>query len=86
LGDISYSLYLFHFAWLMIPQMLPTPWSFEGAPTFETVCAIAMAAASYHFVEQPLRRASWLRDDLFSSLLFAACAIAVVWNVTLLVH
>ena len=86
LGDISYSLYLFHFAWLMIPQMLPTPWTFDGAPTVETLSAIAMAAASYHFVEQPLRRASWLRDDLFSSLLFAACAIAVVWNVTLLVH
>ena len=70
----------------MIPQMLPTPWTFDGAPTVETLCAIAMAAMSYHFVEQPLRRASWLRDDLFSSLLFAASAIALVWNVTLLVH
>ena len=86
LGDISYSLYLFHFAWLMIPQMLPTPWTFDGAPTVETLCAIAMAAASYHFIEQPLRRASWLRDDLFSSLLFVACAVMLVWNVTLLVH
>lgn len=86
LGDISYSLYLFHFAWLMIPQMLPTPWTFDGAPTVETLCAIAMAAASYHFIEQPLRRATWLRDDLFSALLFAGCAVALVWNVTLLVH
>ena len=86
LGDISYSLYRLHFAWLMIPQMLPTPWTFDGAPTVETLCAIAMAAASYHFIEQPLRRASWLRDDLFSSLLFVACAVMLVWNVTLLVH
>jgi peptidoglycan/LPS O-acetylase OafA/YrhL len=83
LGDISYSLYLFHFAWLALPLELSSPWNFDGAPTIETMAAIAMAAVSYRFIEQPFRQAQWLRNDPLAALLFAACCGALVWDVSI---
>jgi hypothetical protein len=57
LGSISYSLYLWH--WVVICVSLWTigidPWSLP----FRLVLMLLLAMASYHLVEDPLRRASW---------------------------
>ncbi|WHP58415.1 acyltransferase family protein [Arthrobacter sp. KFRI-F3372] len=59
LGDISYSLYLWHFPVISILAAL--------IPTDDVVvCAamilgmFALSIASYHFIEDPIRRSSWL--------------------------
>lgn len=57
IGDISYSLYLVHWPVIVIVSAL-----MEAGPSYYvTVIATAfgLAIASYHFVENPLRRADW---------------------------
>jgi len=56
LGDWSYSLYLWHFPLLVLPEIRagrPLHW-WERAGLL--ILAVAFAAGSYHFVEQPFRR------------------------------
>jgi len=61
-GLISYSLYLVHWPVLQIPQQ----YSFSGtiarsSDLWLVGLSIALAAAMYYAVEQPLRKASWLQ-------------------------
>lgn len=57
-GDISYSLYLWHWPVIVLmPLVLPA-----GTVAFALSClaaALLLAALSYHLVENPLRRAEW---------------------------
>jgi peptidoglycan/LPS O-acetylase OafA/YrhL len=57
-GDLSYSLYLWHWPVIvLLPAFLAT-----DTPLFWTVCvvlAFGLSIASYHAVENPLRRATW---------------------------
>ncbi|QTX05253.1 acyltransferase family protein [Agromyces archimandritae] len=59
LGDISYSLYLWHFPVIvLLPALLPT-----GEPLFVVAALVltaALSVASYHLIEQPVRRSGWL--------------------------
>jgi hypothetical protein len=59
LGDLSYSLYLWHFPVIvLLPVVLPA-----GTPTEIAVAAgltLVLAAASYRFVEEPVRRSRLL--------------------------
>jgi peptidoglycan/LPS O-acetylase OafA/YrhL len=60
IGDISYSLYLWHF-----PVIVFTLTVVERSPASIAFMVAAMAALStltYHFVEDPIRRSSWLRS------------------------
>ncbi|SEP22853.1 acyltransferase family protein [Trujillonella endophytica] len=60
LGALSYSLYLWHFPVIILGQALyPEADALYYAGTL-LVTAVA-AAASYHLVEQPIRRSRWLR-------------------------
>ena len=58
-GNISYSLYLWHFPVIVLAlAFFPA-----GSGTYIVVCVAAMitlAVLSYHFVEDPIRRSNWL--------------------------
>ncbi len=59
IGDISYSIYLWHFPVVVLAAaFLP-----EGSKRYLAVCLVAIAIlsiAGYHLVEDPVRRSSWL--------------------------
>ena len=58
-GDVSYSLYLWHFPVLVIG----TAWLGRSAAASLALLALTLllAAASYRWVENPIRRSRWLR-------------------------
>ncbi|WP_083700993.1 acyltransferase family protein [Aquipseudomonas alcaligenes] len=59
LGSISYSLYLWHWVVLSLSRWtIGVSW--WTAP-FQVVAMLAFAAASYKFLENPIRHAPWLR-------------------------
>jgi peptidoglycan/LPS O-acetylase OafA/YrhL len=80
-GDISYSLYLWHYLWVMLPLQLANPpvgWWVKPA---EILGAFACAIVSYVVIENPIRRSKRLdRDPLAVLLLLGVCVLAV-WNV-----
>jgi peptidoglycan/LPS O-acetylase OafA/YrhL len=93
IGDISYSLYLWHFPALILVTELArgTPSYDTPIPALESIAlSLVLAALSYRFIEEPVRHSSWLepqksRRRRKSSirrpqliLLSAAAAIAVV--------
>jgi peptidoglycan/LPS O-acetylase OafA/YrhL len=83
LGNVSYSLYLWHF-----PIILWFTAYAGGAPTpFESYGLLGLmlvaAAASYTFVEQPVRNAAWLRNHDRRSLVLAAVAMLLTCALTL---
>jgi peptidoglycan/LPS O-acetylase OafA/YrhL len=65
-GDISYSLYLWHF-----PALILMTEAFRGMPGEKTpipaiisiVVSVVLAALSYRFVEEPVRHSSWLEPS-----------------------
>jgi peptidoglycan/LPS O-acetylase OafA/YrhL len=84
-GDISYSLYLWHYPWLMLPLQRVHPISSPWARVVEVVGATACAVVSYHFVENPIRWSRRLsRDGWTTALLLLVCA-ALSWDVTLVI-
>jgi peptidoglycan/LPS O-acetylase OafA/YrhL len=79
LGDISYSLYLWHWPLLTIPFLgrpdTATPWARGALVTL----AVFLAAATYRFVEQPGRRRNfWPRRDGRTLVLVCAVTAAAV--------
>ena len=78
-GDISYSLYLTHYLWLKLPEQLPRPLTGGGWSLIELAGTVATAIASYHLIENPIRRSRRMtRDRVATVLLFAVC-VAAVW-------
>ena len=84
-GDISYSLYLWHFAWLMLPLELVHPISSPGTRVVEVAGAFACAAASYHFVENPIRHSRRLDHDGVAVVILLLVCVALSIDATLLV-
>jgi peptidoglycan/LPS O-acetylase OafA/YrhL len=90
IGDISYSLYLFHWAWLKLPEQysqikygLMT--SLPPLARVEQIAAATLCAAlSYRFFENPIRRSAWLDRRPWLTAVFAVAMIAVVWMTTYL--
>jgi peptidoglycan/LPS O-acetylase OafA/YrhL len=83
LGNVSYSLYLWHF-----PIIVWFTEYADGEPTkLESLGLLGLmlvaAGASYTFVEQPLRSTAWLKNHDPRSLGFAATAMAVACALTL---
>lgn len=64
LGDISYSLYLWHFPALILVTELSRglPGSDTPIPALQSIAlSLVLAALSYRFVEEPIRHSSWLQ-------------------------
>ncbi|MFE4952309.1 acyltransferase family protein [Leifsonia sp. NPDC056665] len=63
IGDISYSLYLWHFPALIVVAELARGTSASGTaiPALESIAlSVVLAALSYRFIEEPVRRSLWL--------------------------
>jgi len=85
IGDISYSLYLWHFGWLMLPLQMVHPPTSPWARVIEVAGAFVCAVLSYHLLENPIRHSKRLdRDGVAVTLLLAIC-VALSWDATLLV-
>lgn len=82
-GDISYSLYLWHYPWLMLPLQMSHPYSSPLARVVEVAGATACAVVSYHFVENPIRRSRRLDGDGAAVALLLAVCVALSVVVTL---
>ena len=84
-GDISYSLYLYHYAWLMLPLLWASPTTTWQARTLEVAGALLCSILSYHLIENPIRRSGRLGRDRLAALLVLLVCVALSWNATLLV-
>jgi len=64
IGEISFSLYLWHFPVIVYLAVFmdAATWQYT---TIVLVASFALAALSYHLVESPVRRSSWLEDGWF---------------------
>ena len=58
LGDISYSLYLWHFPVIIMLALVIPPGPTYGLTSLALM--LGLSIASYHLVENPIRRSSWL--------------------------
>ena len=84
-GDIWYSLYLWHYVWLMLPLQMVHPPTSSWARVIEIAGAFACAVISYHVLENPIRHSKRLdRDGVAVALLLLIC-IGLSWDATLLV-
>jgi peptidoglycan/LPS O-acetylase OafA/YrhL len=82
IGAISYSLYLWHFAWINIPlQYATTPMAWTSK-VLQILGATICAVISYHFVENPFRHSAWLGQRRWAAFVLGAGLIVTVWIVT----
>jgi peptidoglycan/LPS O-acetylase OafA/YrhL len=85
IGDISYSLYLWHYPWLILPEQMVHPLTSPFARVIEIMGATACAVVSFHLVENPIRHSRrLLRDGWATALLLFVC-VALSWDATLLI-
>ena len=86
IGDISYSLYLWHYVWLILPAQLPTPLNGPATTLIGFVGTFACAAVSYHAMENRIRHSNRLqRDGLATGLLLLIC-IAITLDATVVIE
>jgi peptidoglycan/LPS O-acetylase OafA/YrhL len=82
LGDISYSLYLWHLpVFVLLGAVLPGPFT----PAVAMAATALFAVLSYHFVEQPVRRSQWLESGRRLTTLVPAVAAAILVVVSVVV-
>jgi len=82
LGDVSYSLYLYHYAWLMIPLTYAlTPAMSAWSRVLQIAGAVACSVVSYHVLENPIRRSKALDRRPLASLPIALACVGLVWLV-----
>jgi peptidoglycan/LPS O-acetylase OafA/YrhL len=85
-GDISYSLYLWHFIWLVLPTQIENPIT---DPTFSWLFllgAVICAVLTYHFFERPIHKSLNLKSDSYSSLAVGIVSLASAWLVIALIE
>jgi peptidoglycan/LPS O-acetylase OafA/YrhL len=85
IGDISYSLYLWHFVWLMLPLQMVHPPTSPWARVIEIGGALVCAMISYHALENPIRHSKRLDSDFVAVALILLFCIASSWDATLIV-
>jgi peptidoglycan/LPS O-acetylase OafA/YrhL len=85
LGDISYSLYLWHYPWLMLPLQMVHPFTSPFARVVEIAGATVCAVASYHLVENPIRHSRRLVHDGWAAALLLFLCVALSWDTTILI-
>jgi peptidoglycan/LPS O-acetylase OafA/YrhL len=79
IGNISYSLYLWHFIWLQLPLQMP----FEELPSNLVLIGITgtivCAVLSYHLLENPIRHSKKLAGNGWAVLAVLVACIAMTW-------
>jgi peptidoglycan/LPS O-acetylase OafA/YrhL len=86
-GDISYSLYLWHYPWLMLPAQMTHPYTSALARVVEVAGATACAVGSYHLLENPIRRSRRLDGDgVAVAMLLVACVTASIVATIVVAH
>jgi peptidoglycan/LPS O-acetylase OafA/YrhL len=87
LGNISYSLYLVH--WPVIA--IATQYAFAPLPLHSEIelvlVSVALAAALYYAIENPIRRSKWLANRRLVTFIFGAALIglsfaAIYWHLS----
>ena len=86
LGDISYSLYLWHFIWLVLPVQVEEPVTGGYWPWVFLAGAIATAVLCYHFFERPIHNSLYLKKDTYSATLFGIFCLSAAWVVISLIE
>jgi peptidoglycan/LPS O-acetylase OafA/YrhL len=82
-GDISYSLYLWHYVWLMLPLQMVHPPTSSWARVIEIAGAFTCAVISYHFLENPIRHSKRLDRDGVAVVLMLLICVGLSWDATL---
>jgi peptidoglycan/LPS O-acetylase OafA/YrhL len=86
LGDISYSLYLWHFIWLVLPTQIENPITEPGFSWLFLLGALGCAVSTYHFFERPIHKSVSLRKDSYSALTVGVISLAGTWLVIALIE
>ncbi len=81
-GNVSYSFYLWHYLWLMLPLQYATTPMAPWARALQVVAAFACAAVSYHFLENPIRKSKWLDARPYAVGLLLVGCVLLTWSVT----
>jgi peptidoglycan/LPS O-acetylase OafA/YrhL len=86
IGDISYSLYLWHFLWLVLPTQIENPIT-EGYWIYVfLIGAIVSAVISYHFFERPIHSSLRLKTDGYSALMVGSLCLITTWLVIAIIE
>ena len=86
IGDISYSLYLYHFVWLVLPEYFRHPLISRTDRVLEIGGALACAVISTYLLENPIRRSPRLKKDGWSTVLILLIGICAVFAATFAVR
>ncbi len=86
IGDISYSLYLWHFLWLVLPRQIEQPINNPNLIWLFLLGAVICSVLSYHFFEKPIHRALALKTDRYAALTVALICLASTWLIIGLVE
>ena len=86
LGDISYSLYLWHFLWLVLPTQIENPITEPVFSWLFLLGALGCAVVTYHFFERPIHKSVSLRKDSYSALTVGVISLTCSWLVIALVE
>ena len=86
LGDISYSLYLWHFIWLVLPTQIENPITEPGMSWVFLLGALGCSVVTYHLFERPIHRSLSLKTDSYSALTVGVISLATAWLVIALVE
>ena len=85
IGNISYSLYLTHYAWLMLPKQMTSPLHGWVWTVVELAGTAVTAIASYHLLENPIRHSRRLAGDRVSVVLMLLVCIAASWTTAIVI-
>jgi peptidoglycan/LPS O-acetylase OafA/YrhL len=86
IGDISYSLYLWHFLWLVLPTQTENPLTDSYWQWLFLLGAVITAVLSYHFVERPIHRSIKLQSDEYSAFMIGGICLVVALLATAVVE
>lgn len=79
IGNISYSLYLWHFIWFELPRTYTMDQVDVGLFAWLLFGILASSLISYYFIENTIRHSKFLKSHPWVSLAIAPACIAAVW-------
>ena len=84
LGDISYSLYLWHFVWLVLPTQIENPITEPSLAWVFLMGALVCSVLTYHLFEKPIHKSISLKTDTYAATTLAAvCLLGAFLVITL---